>query len=205
MVINNRGRAVMALYSYPSCVLSHHVRFVVAIKGINVEIIDVDREDPPEDLIQLNPSSVGPTMVDRDLVLYDTRIICEYLDERYPHPPLMPVDPVTRARLRLAHSRVMQDWFSLAHKIEKDDNAESAAKELQDSLTSSAELFSTKEFFLSDDFTMVDASISVILWRLRKYGISLPAEANAVMDYADKVFELETFQESLSDVEKEMR
>ena len=205
MVINNRGRAVMALYSYPACVLSHHVRFVLAIKGINVEIIDVDADNPPEDLIQLNPGVDGPTMVDRDLVLYDTRIICEYLDERYPHPPLMPVDPVTRARLRLAHSRVMQDWFSLAHQIEKEKDVENSVIALQESLTTSAELFSTKEFFLSDDFTMVDASIAVILWRLRKYGISLPAQANAIMDYADKVFELESFQESLSDVEKEMR
>ncbi|MGV6850872.1 MAG: glutathione S-transferase N-terminal domain-containing protein [bacterium] len=205
MVINNRGRAIMALYSYPACVLSHQVRFVLAVKGITVEILDVERDNPPEDLLQLNPGTHEPTMVDRDLVLYDTRIICEYLDERYPHPPLMPVDPVTRARLRLAHSRVMQEWYSLAETIEHEDNVDEARKELQDSLTSSTELFSAQSHFMSDDFTLVDTALGPLLWRLRRFGISLPAEANPILDYAERLFEMESFQLSLSDVEKEMR
>lgn len=111
----------MALFSSPTSLQSHRVRCVLAEKGINVEVVDVDPAQPPEDLIDLNPYQTIPTLLDRDLVLYDAGVITEYLDERYPHPPLMPVDPVSRARLRLAMHRLMKDWYSLAIKLEGSD------------------------------------------------------------------------------------
>lgn len=204
-VIANR-RSVMTLFSNGICAQSHRVRMVLAEKGITVDIVQVDVENLPEDLLDLNPYQSVPTLIDRELVLYDPRVIMEYLDERFPHPPLMPVDPVSRARSRLAMFRIEKDWYSLLHEIEskKDKAAAKARKELRESLASSAEVFAAKPFFLSDDFSLVDASIAPILWRLKHHKIELPPQARPVMDYAQRLFSRESFQASLTEVEREM-
>src|SRR5688500_19755778 len=104
----------MTLFSAPDDPWSHRTRIVIAEKAIDIEIVNVDSAKYPEDLLDLNPYHTTPTLIDRDLVLYDSRVIMEYLDERFPHPPLMPVDPVTRAQFRLALFRIEHDWYSLA-------------------------------------------------------------------------------------------
>jgi RNA polymerase-associated protein len=204
-LIANR-RSVMTLFSNGTDPQSHRVRMVLAEKGITVEILTIDPDHPPEDLIDLNPYQSVPTLVDRELVLYDPRVIMEYLDERFPHPPLMPVDPVSRARSRLALYRIEQDWYSLAHEL--DTKAEKAAakarKMLRDSLAASAEVFAAKPFFLSDEFSLVDASITPILWRLQRYKIDLPKQAKPVLDYANRMFERDPFRLSLTEAEREM-
>ena len=205
-LVANR-RSVMNLFSSTTCPQSHRVRMVLAEKGITVEIIDVDAGQKPEDLIDLNPYNTVPTLVDRELVLYDSHTIMEYLDERFPHPPLMPVDPVSRARTRLALFRIEQDWYGLVSALESkgEKTSAKARKELRDSLTSSAEVFAAKPYFLSDEFTLVDASIVPILWRLTRYRVELPRQAKPVLDYAERMFERESFQASLSEAEREMR
>jgi len=205
-LVANR-RSVMNLFSSGLCPHSHSVRMVLAEKGITVEIVDVDISEKPEDLLDLNPYNSVPTLVDRELVLYDPHTIMEYLDERFPHPPLMPVDPVSRARTRLALYRIQQDWYELVPALESkgEKTSAKARKQLSDSLTSSAEVFAAKPFFLSDEFSLVDALVTPIMWRLQKYRIDLPRQAKAVSDYAERMFERESFQASLSEAEREMR
>jgi RNA polymerase-associated protein len=204
-LVANR-RSVMTLFSSPSSPESHRVRVVLAEKGITVEIMDVDPGNKSEDLIDLNPYNTVPTLVDRELVLYDPRAIMEYLDERFPHPPLMPVDPVSRARTRLALYRIEKDWYELVPALESrgEKTSSKARKMLRDSLTASAEVFSARPFFLSDEFSLVDATIIPILWRLKHYRVDLPRQAKPVLQYAERMFQRESFQASLSEAEKEM-
>jgi RNA polymerase-associated protein len=196
----------MMLYSVPTCPHSHRVRIVLAEKDITVDIIDIDPDDKPEDLLHINPYNSVPTLIDRDLVLYDSRVIIEYLDERFPHPPLMPVDPVSRARSRLALFRIENDWYSLLDDLHSDDTARAtpARSALRDSLVASAEVFAAKPFFLSDELTLVDATIAPILWRARSFGIELPIEAASVQAYAKRMFARDAFRRSLSEAEREM-
>ncbi len=207
-VVANR-RSVMTLFSRPTCPHSHRVRLVLAEKSINVDIVNVEGEKLPEDLMDLNPYHSVPTVVDRELVLYDSRVIVEYLDERFPHPPLMPVDPVTRAQFRLALYRIEKDWYTLAEQIENDTEkrrANKARKILQESILASAEVFSAKPYFLSDEFSLVDCTIAPILWRLPKFGIELPEkEATPILKFAETVFARRSFQASLTELEQEMR
>jgi len=200
-------RSVMTLFTLPDCINCHRVRIVLAEKDISVDIIEIDPDDMPSDLEQLNPYNTAPTLIDRDLVLYDARVIMEYLDERFPHPPLMPVDPVNRAHSRLALFRVERDWYTLAHELENGNERKinSARQELRDGVISAAEVFEIKTYFLSDDFTLVDCTIAPILWRLPRYRIDLPPTAKPVMDYMDRVFSRDMFQNSLSDTEKAIR
>ena len=205
-VIANR-RSVMTLFSRPTDIHSHRTRLVLAEKNINIEISNVIGDDLPEDLMDLNPYHTVPTLVDRDLTLYDSRVIIEYLDERFPHPPLMPVDPVTRAQFRLALFRIETDWYSLAEEADPNDgrlNAKSK-KLLRESILESAELFGAKPYFLSDEFSLVDCSIAPILWRLPLYGIELGKEAEAIEGYMQRVFARRSFQQSLTELEQEMR
>lgn len=207
MAISAARRPVMTLYSRADCPLSHRVRIVLAEKGITADIIDVDVNNPPEDLIDINAYNSVPTLVDRDLVLYDSMIIMEYLDERFPHPPLMPVDPVTRAQFRLALYRIERDWYSLAEQINDPDKklAQKAKKTLRDSILASAEVFKAKPYFLSDEFSLVDATIAPILWRLPAWEIDLGTQAPAITKYAHLIFSRPAFRQSLSRVEQEMR
>src|SRR6187549_3902999 len=159
----------MTLFSAPDEPASHRTRIVLAEKDVEIEIVSVTPGRFPEDLLDLNPDHSLPTLVDRDLVLYDSRIICEYLDERFPHPPLMPVDPVSRAQFRLALHRIERDWYGLAKRIEKEGDGREGPelrKNLRELVLQSADIFKVKPFFLSDEFSLVDASIAPILWRL---------------------------------------
>ena len=201
-------RAVMTLFSSASDAGSHRTRLVLAEKGINIDIINVEPGALPEDLLDLNPYHSVPTLVDRDLVLYDSRVIIEYLDERFPHPPLMPVDPVTRAQFRLALYRIERDWYGLAQQIEQEADRKQGVrlrKILRDQILASSEVFKAKPFFLSDEFSLVDATIAPVLWRLQAYGIDLPPQAQAITRYANHIFTRTSFRESLSDAEQEMR
>ena len=206
-VIANR-RSVMTLFSKPTCIHSHRTRLVLGEKNINIEISSVDGPDLPEDLMDLNPYHTVPTLVDRDLVLYDSRVIIEYLDERFPHPPLMPVDPVTRAQFRLALFRIETDWYQFAEQFDNDGDRKLASKSrkmLRESILASVDLFAAKQYFLSDEFSLVDCSIAPILWRLPVYGIELGSQAEAIEMYMKRVFERRSFQESLTELEQEMR
>src|SRR5210317_751445 len=198
-VVSNR-RSVMTLFSRPTDIHSHRARLVLAEKNINIEISNIPGPELPEDLMDLNPYHSVPTLVDRDLTLYDSRVIIEYLDERFPHPPLMPVDPVTRAQFRLALFRIEKDWYSQAEQIENaaDKRAATRARKiLAESITATAQVFAVKKFFLSDEFSLVDCSVAPILWRLPAYGIELPPQAQPVLNYMNDVFSRPSFQESL--------
>ncbi len=197
----------MNLYTTTLSIECHRTRIVLNEKDIVHEVTLVDPKKLPEDLIDLNPYGSLPTLVDRDLVLYNSRVIMEYLEERFPHPPLMPVGPVQRAQTRLALFQLEKDWYPLVDIIEtKGEKAVAKAKkDLAESIASVAEIFSVTPFFLSEDFTLVDASIAPILWRLRHYGIELPVEAKAINAYADRLFEREGFVLSLTESERELR
>jgi RNA polymerase-associated protein len=198
----------MTLFSKATDPWSHRTRLVLAEKAIHVETIDVEEGKLPEDLLDLNPYQTVPTLVDRDLVLYDSRVIIEYLDERFPYPPLMPVDPVARAQFRLALFRIERDWYSLAQQIDDPSDrklGQKARKILRDSILATADVFKAKPYFLSDEFSLVDATIAPILWRLNSWGIELPSQAQPVVRYANLVFSRAAFRQSLSEVEQEMR
>lgn len=206
-VIANR-RSVMTLFSRPTDIHSHRTRLVLAEKNINIEIVNVQGSELPEDLMDLNPYHTVPTLVDRDLTLYDSRVIIEYLDERFPHPPLMPVDPVMRAQFRLALFRIETDWYSLAEEAESMADGRLSSKSrklLRESILQSAELFGARPYFLSEEFSLVDASIAPILWRLPMYGIELGSQAEPIEKYMARVFARHSFQRSLTELEQEMR
>ena len=200
-------KSVMTLYCSPTCAYSHSARFVLHEKGIAADIEYIDVNQPPGDLLELNPYGTTPTMVDRDLVLYDSRIIMEYLDERFPHPPLHPMDPVSRARARMLVHRIDQDWYSLLNEIEKSADkkaVQKAKKMLRESLISAAPVFAAKPYFLSDEFSLVDCTLAPLLWRLPALGIDLPKQAEAIKFYASRLFERDSFQTSLSEQEREL-
>ncbi|MCH7828927.1 MAG: glutathione S-transferase N-terminal domain-containing protein [Proteobacteria bacterium] len=206
-VIANR-RSVMTLFSWPTDIDSHRARLVLAEKNINIEITNIPGPELPEDLMDLNPYHSVPTLVDRDLTLYDARVIVEYLDERFPHPPLMPVDPVTRAQFRLALYRIETDWYSIA--AEADSTADGklgtkSRKMLRESILQSIELFGARPYFLSEEFSLVDCAIAPLLWRLPVYGIDLGKGAEVIDEYMDRVFARRSFQQSLTELEQEMR
>lgn len=201
-------RSIMTLFSAPGDPWSHRTRIVLAEKNIGIDIVSVEPGKYPEDLLDLNPYHSVPTLVDRDLVLYDSRVIIEYLDERFPHPPLMPVDPVSRAQFRLALYRIERDWYTLLHQIEGEDDKKhlpKLRKVLADTIVQGADLFKVKPYFMSDEFSLVDATIAPILWRLPYYEVELPPKAQSVLRYATQVFSRAAFRESLSDREREMR
>lgn len=206
MAILANRRSVMTLYSDAVDPSSHAVRFVLAEKAINVEIHTVTADERPEDLNDLNPYNTILTLVDRELVLYEAQIIMEYLDERFPHPPLMPVDPVARASNRLYRYRIKRDIFSLVTEIERGDtsSADSARKSLRDHLTAVAPVFSQKPYFMADDYSLADCYLAPLLWRLPYYRVNLPRQAKPLMEYAERLFEREAFEASLSDAEREM-
>ncbi|MBO1927172.1 glutathione S-transferase N-terminal domain-containing protein [Thiomicrorhabdus sp. 6S2-11] len=201
-------RSQMVLFSdskSPSC---HRVRLVAKEKDIPMDVIEVEIDNLPEDLVELNPYGTLPTLVDRDLVLYDPQVIIEYLDERFPHPPLMSVDPISKARARQMLRQIETEWYPLVETITySEDEAEvkTARRDLQERLIQMIPAFSHKDFFMSDDYSLVDISMSVLLWRLPFLGIDLPKSAKPIIDYAEKVLEREMFAESLSDDELDMR
>lgn len=205
MTVANRG--VMTLFSSPDSVYCHRARIVLAEKDIQAQIEQVDPDNKPEDLFDVNPYNTLPTLVDRELVLYDSRVIIEYLDERFPHPPMMPVDPVSRAHTRLALFRIENDWYSLLPDLNGGEKSrrDKARIALRDSIAAAADVFAARPFFLSDEFTMVDASIAPILWRLALWNVRLPKQAAPVEDYMGRMFAREGFRHSLSEAELTLR
>ena len=202
-------RSSMTYFSDARDHYSHRVRIVLAEKGVSVEIIDVDPRNKPEELAELNPYNALPTLVDRDLSLYETRVMMEYLDERFPHPPLLPVYPVARAQSRLWMHRIETDWSPLVDTILSARSKEAvvkARKDLKDSLVTIAPIFSELPYFMSEEFTIVDCCLGPILWRLREMEISLPKtkQAKPLQDYMERLFQRESFRESLTEMEKEM-
>jgi RNA polymerase-associated protein len=196
---------VMNLYSDPQSAYSHRVRMVLAEKNITVEIVDVDPLNLPDEVMDFNPYGTLPTLVDRDLKLYESRIIMEYLDERFPHPPLLPVDPVSRANSRLFLYRVERDWYSLMDRIlaGSGNDASKARKELRESLIATTPIFDAKPFFMCNELSLVDCAVTPLLWRLPALGIELPPQAKAVTAYAKRMFERDSFRRSLSEYEEE--
>ena len=204
--VSNR-RSMMGLFSGNTCIRSHQVRFVLREKGITTDIQNVDGKRIPEDLIALNPYASIPTLTDRELVIYDSGVIIEYLDERYPHPPLMPVSPVDRAKIRLALVSLEAEIVSTAIELDAalgSRNENSLRKKLKSMLNSSLDLFSVNKYFLNDELTVIDCVLAPILWRIEYFGISLGKQHKAITDYMELVFSRETFQNSLSEDEEEM-
>lgn len=166
---------------------SHRMRIAMLEKGLSAEVLEIDVANPPVGMVDLNPYLSVPTLVDRELALYDSRIIIDYLDERFQHPALLPPNPVVRAQLRVALYRIEHDWYSLENALNAGD--EDAKRLLVTSLVSSSDIFRSKPFFMSDDFTIVDATIAPILCRLTGWGISIPERAAPVVEYAKRVFD----------------
>ena len=191
----------MTLYSDTNCAQSHRVRIVLGEKDLVFNVVNVPSGENNEDLIALNPNNSTPTFVDRNLVLYESRVIMEYLDERFPHPPLMPVDPVIRAKTRMVLHYIEKDLYGLLEDLkssgEKKSNA--AREKLKENLMLSLDFIQGKKFFLSDDFSIIDCSMAPILWRLSEYKITLPKSANPLLKYADRLFERHSFIENLSE------
>lgn len=203
-------RSSMTYFSDSCDHYSHRVRIVLAEKGVTVDVVEVDPSNIPAELSEINPYSSLPTLVDRELTLYETRVMMEYLDERFPHPPLLPVYPVARAESRQFIYRIENDWCPLVKiLITSKDKAlvATAARDLKDSLVAIAPIFGEMPFFMSEEFTLVDCCLAPILWRLEAYGVELPKtrQVTPLLEYMDRMFRRESFQESLTELEREMR
>jgi RNA polymerase-associated protein len=204
---------MMTLYSRADDARCHRVRFVLAEKGLDVRVVETDPGHPPEDLIDLNPYQTVPTLVDRDLVVYEPGIVCEYLDERFPHPSLASTDPAMRAQTRVALRRIEQDWYAVADVLEPGAGCDRRERErgrkmLTESILASEPLFRARPWFLSDQFSQLDAAVAPILWRLPRWEIdtaALGSAAPSIERYAAKVFARPAFARSLSEAERGMR
>lgn len=201
-------RSIMTVYTNPDNVDDHRVRLVLAEKAIvNLEVVYVDPDNPPADLVELNPELTTPTLVDRgDLILHgDVGVMTEYLDDRFPHPPLMPAYPVQRAKMKMMIKRIERDWYSLVHRLEANPNDQDAKEKLVASLVKVRSAFAEMPFFLSPDLTLVDCAIVPLLWRLNSFDIELPETARPILDYADRMFKLKSFQISLNEIEYDVQ
>ncbi len=199
-------KSVMTLFTSPTCALSHCARLVLHEKGVTAVIEFFDPAEPPENVLEINPTGASPTLVERDLVLYDSRIIMEYLDERFPHPPLHQMDPVSRANSRMIIKRIDQDWYQLLDEIQNSGEKKSARakKMLKESLIAAAPVFESQAYFMSDEYSLIDCTMAPLLWRLPSLGIDLNALGSAIASYANRLFTREAFSKSLSEAEKEM-
>ena len=202
-------RSSMTYFSDSRDHYSHRVRIVLAEKGVTVDYVEVDPSNIPAELSELNPYNSLPTLLDRELVLYNTTAMMEYLDERFPHPPLLPVYPVARAESRQFIYRIEKDWCPLVKTITQSKNKEAvakASKQLQESLITIAPIFSDKPFFMSEEFSLVDCCLAPILWRLKSFGIELPRtrQTMPLHEYMERIFSRDSFVESLTEIEKEM-
>ena len=203
-------RSSMTLFSDSTNHYSHRVRIVLAEKGVTVDLVESDGSSVPPELADVNPYNSMPTLVDRDLVLYESKVMMEYLDERFPHPPLLPVYPVARAESRLFMYRIERDWCALVDAIQhsrSDNVVKKSIKDLKDGLVAIAPIFQEKPFFMSEEFTLVDCCIAPVLWRLPSLGIDIrpSKQSKPLLAYMDSLFSRESFQESLSVQEREMR
>jgi RNA polymerase-associated protein len=199
-------KSVMTLFSSPTCPMSHCARFVLHEKAITADIEYYDPNNPPEDLLELNPTGTSPTLIERDLVLYDSRIIMEYLDERFPHPPLHQMDPVSRATARMLIKRIDQDWYLMLDEILNSSEKKStkARKQLRESLLAAAPIFADRPYFMSDEFSLIDCVIAPLLWRLPSINIDITTHNDVINNYAQRMFKRPAFKRSLSEAEKDM-
>ena len=203
-------RASMTLFSDPRDHYSHRVRMVLCEKGVSVDVVDVDPLQIPENLSEVNAYGTLPTLLDRELVLYKSTVIMEYLDERFPHPPLLPVYPVARAQCRLLMHRIELDWSKRVDVLMagrgRETAMDKARKELRESLTAIAPVFADRSFFMNDEFTLVDCFVAPILWRLNALDLKMSArQLKPMQRYMHDMFERDTFQESLTEPEVDMR
>ena len=198
---------MMTLYSGTTDPYSHRCRIVLFEKGMDFQVIDVDLANKPEDLAVITPHNTVPVLVERELVLEQANIINEYIDERFPHPQLMPADPVMRARARLFLHNFEEQLFSHINDLESDNQraAEKARTTIRDNLTQIVPLFSKQEYILGDDFSMLDVAIAPLLWRLGHYGIELPKQAAPLLKYAERIFSRPAYIEAMTPSEKAMR
>ena len=200
---------MMILYSGITCPFSQRCRFVLYEKGMDFEIKDVDIFNKPEDLAVMNPYNQVPVLVERDLILYESNIINEYIDERFPHPQLMPGDPVMRGRGRLVLFRMEKELFSLVHVLENPNSTNKemakAREAIGNGLTMLAPAFTKIKYILGDDFSMIDVALSPLLWRLDHYDIKLGKSAAPLLKYAERIFQREAFIEAMTPAEKAMR
>ena len=200
----------MTLFSDPRDHYSHRVRMVLCEKGVTVDVVDVEQSQKPEELSEINPYGTLPTLLDRELVLYKSTVIMEYLDERFPHPPLLPVYPVARAQCRLLMHRIELDWSTRVDVLMAGRGREAAMdkarKELRESLAAIAPVFADRPFFMNEEFTLVDCFVAPILWRLDALDLKMSArQLKPMQRYMNEMFERETFQESLTEPEVDMR
>lgn len=198
---------MMTLYSGTTDPYSHRCRIVLFEKGMDFQVIDVDLANKPEDLAIINPHNEVPVLVERDLVLQQANIINEYIDERFPHPQLMPADPVMRARARLFLHNFEEQLFDHIADVESDNQkvADRARATIRDNLTQIVPLFSKQQYILGDDFSMLDVAIAPLLWRLGHYGIELPKQAAPLLKYAERIFSRPAYIEAMTPSEKAMR
>ena len=196
----------MTLFSSPTCAMSHCARFVLHEKAVAADVEFYDPNDPPEDLLELNPNGTSPTFVERDLVLYDSRIIMEYLDERFPHPPLHQMDPVSRANARMIIKRIDQDWYGQYEEILISGEKKSlrARKTLKESIMSAEPIFAARSYFMSDEFSLIDCVVAPLLWRMPSIGIDVISTSDVIANYAQRIFNRPAFKRSLSEAEQEM-
>lgn len=199
-------RTIMSLYSNHDDIYSHQVRIVLAEKGVNVDITPINSDAVANELLTINPYGSMPTLIDRDLVLYEPRIIMEYLDERFPHPPLLPVYPVARAETRKMMYRIEQDWYGLANRIQTQSEPDPEAQNLlSESLLAIEAVFADKMFFLSEEFSLLDCVLAPLLWRLPTLGVSIPESAGGILQYMERLFKRDSFEASLTDAERQLR
>lgn len=199
---------MMTLYSGTTCPFSQRCRIVLFEKGMDFEIIDVDIHNKPEDLAVMNPYNEVPVLVERDLILHESNIINEYIDERFPHPQLMPADPVMRARARLFLFRFEQELFVHVKTLENGASGKEATKAreaIRDGLVTIAPIFAKQKFMLGDEFSMIDVAIAPLMWRLEHYNIDLGKNAAPILKYAERLFQRQSFIDSLTPAEKAMR
>ncbi len=202
-LLANRRSAIL-LFSLPNCLDSHRTRIVIKEKEISAEIHEVDLNDIPDEIKILSPYDQYPSLVDRELVLQNSRVIIEYLDERFPHPPLLPVDPISRAKFRLALNEIEHHWYPKYAQSYKDEALDSKfIDEIKTYLLEIAPLIK-KKFFMSDDFGLVDSSLAPLLWRLKSLDFDLADNNKIITDYSERVFDRESFQDSLTETEKEL-
>jgi stringent starvation protein A len=207
MAVSPRVRNVLTLFSAVDDVVCHRVRLVLAAKGVTYDLVPVDPQYPPEDLMDLNPYHSVPTLVERDLVLYAASVVSEYLDERYPHPTLMPVEPLARARLRLAMLRIEHDWVPQVQAIQMGNKqqADAGRKRLKELLAQAVPLFKAYKFFLNTEMSLADCAMAPIIWRLEALGVSLPRDGKVIEEYGNRIFRNPGFMRSLTEQEKLLR
>ena len=201
MTSSANKRSVTTLFSEKNDIYSHQVRIVLAEKGVPYEIENVSPNSISEDLMVLNPSGNIPTLVDRDLVLFNSRIIMEYLDERFPHPPLMPVYPVLRAKCRLTMYRIEQNWYSLINIVTRAPESKEGQKalaQLREEMMALAPIFAATPYFMSEEFSLVDCYVAPLLWRMNQLGIEFSgSSAKAINAYMTRVFQRDSFVQSI--------